>query len=984
MNRRDFMKLTGMATASRANINWVMLIYFCSGACSLIDEVVWVRLLKLTLGNTVYASSIVVSMFMGGLALGALIMSRFADRIKRPLRLYTLLEVCATLSALSLPFVLRLADAAYRWYFVKFEPSPSELMIVQVLLSAAILLVPAMVMGSTLPLLGRYITQLKKQVGHLVGRLYALNTLGAALGCFLAGYVLVRLAGVMGTLYIAAAINMLVACGGAVLSRYHDIIEKPQEVFEPVPQEEIAIEHHGKGTGFILILAFFVSGLISIGYELIWMRSIVIHLGGFTYVFAAVLTMYLLGNVIGAWIGSRLSKRLKQPAAGFGISLSCLGLSGIFYIPSLVLWASQDTVSTFGRQVSSSAILFMVSPLFHCAFLFLLPSIIMGIGFPLALQSWSNRDHRTGQTTGTVYGANTIGAVAGGIVTGFVLIPLLGVQLSIVVLGLLGLWLGTGMIQVFLSRYAFKWKIGWAVTAVGLSILVLSIPQDLFKRHLVKMQNTKLIDVKEGLTTTVSVHETARGELILATSGLQVGGDSLRGVQQMLGHLGLLLNQNTKTVLSVGFGTGETTACMAQHNTDRVDCVEISPELAEVALKRFRHINLGERLDDEINMIFMDAKNYLHLTPKRYDLIVNDSIDPVKFADNASLYTEEYFRNARDRLMPGGMFASYLPYGAMPVSSTDSILGTFVEVFPYVTIWFPVTAPGGHKFFYLAGSLEPQKFSPEYIDNILQQEGVRNTIGTINFYNSHYVLSCYIGDQDDLKRYLGGFHPNTDLKPFVEFNIERGMGASKWLAKFTEKLKPGSIFKHLDWKDLAPEQKEKWIQDFKSYSRAASALLAAQITKYPLFQLYEIYDVLELMPNHVSLLEQQNYSLYLSKSIMNSPSLDVTGFISNADELLEIHPEFGAGWLVKSMALQKQNKEAEALDAGKKAVQYAPYIVEAHYNLGTLLVKFRKTKEAVLHYRKALELARAAGNNEMVQKIQARLQHFNALQKQRQ
>ena len=112
MNRRDFMKLTGMATASRATINWVMLIYFCSGACSLIDEVVWVRLLKLTLGNTVYASSIVVSMFMGGLALGALIMSRFADRIKRPLRLYTLLEVCATLSALSLPFVLRLADWA--------------------------------------------------------------------------------------------------------------------------------------------------------------------------------------------------------------------------------------------------------------------------------------------------------------------------------------------------------------------------------------------------------------------------------------------------------------------------------------------------------------------------------------------------------------------------------------------------------------------------------------------------------------------------------------------------------------------------------------------------------------------------------------------------------------------------------------------------------------------------------------------------------
>ena len=117
------------------HIKWVMLIYFCSGACSLIDEVVWVRLIKLTLGNTVYASSIVVSTFMGGLALGALIMSRVADRIKRPLRLYAILEVCATFSALSLPWILQLADGAYRWIYTNYQFSPKELMIVQTIVS---------------------------------------------------------------------------------------------------------------------------------------------------------------------------------------------------------------------------------------------------------------------------------------------------------------------------------------------------------------------------------------------------------------------------------------------------------------------------------------------------------------------------------------------------------------------------------------------------------------------------------------------------------------------------------------------------------------------------------------------------------------------------------------------------------------------------------------------------------------------------------
>ncbi|MCK4306039.1 MAG: fused MFS/spermidine synthase, partial [Candidatus Eisenbacteria sp.] len=190
--------------AHSVGVRWITLIYFCSGICSLIDEVVWVRLLKLTLGNTVYASSIVISMFMGGLALGALLMTRFADRVERPLRLYALLEVCATFSALSLPIALRFADQGYRWFYTQAHPSPAGLLALQVIVSAVLLLVPAMVMGSTLPLLSRYVTAVHDRVGRLVGRLYALNMLGATLGTFLAGFVLIRSVGVMGTLYIAA------------------------------------------------------------------------------------------------------------------------------------------------------------------------------------------------------------------------------------------------------------------------------------------------------------------------------------------------------------------------------------------------------------------------------------------------------------------------------------------------------------------------------------------------------------------------------------------------------------------------------------------------------------------------------------------------------------------------------------------------------------------------------------------------------------
>lgn len=214
---------SGQALSSNSAVKWVLFIYFCSGMCSLIDEVVYVRLLKLTLSNTVYASSIVVSVFMGGLALGALIMGRYADRIVNRLRLYALLETCATISALSFPLALRIADKFYKWVYIALNPSPAILCLFQTLISTVILIIPAMMMGSTLPLLGRYITDTRNQVGWLVGGLYSLNMLGATLGCFLAGFVLIRMVGVMGTLYIAAAVNLLVAYGGWRLSRYDNI-----------------------------------------------------------------------------------------------------------------------------------------------------------------------------------------------------------------------------------------------------------------------------------------------------------------------------------------------------------------------------------------------------------------------------------------------------------------------------------------------------------------------------------------------------------------------------------------------------------------------------------------------------------------------------------------------------------------------------------------------------------------------------------------
>jgi spermidine synthase len=958
---------TNQKNSVNVALKLIVLIYFFSGICSLIDEVVWVRLLKLTLGNTVYASSIVVSVFMGGLALGSLIMSRYADQIKKRLLIYAVLEVCATIAALSLPLFLKLMDGAYQQFYVRYDPSPHILLLVQVIVSAILLLIPAMVMGSTLPLLGRYVTSLHERVGRLVGRLYALNMLGAALGCFLAGFILIRTVGVMGTIYIAAGINLLVAISGFTLSRSFDITSEVK--IKPVKPVNIKSSSNNTvaSNSFILMIAFFCSGLISIGYELLWMRSIVFVLGGPTYVFAAVLTIYLLGNVLGAWIGSILSKRLKYPAVAFGISLTCLGILGIFYINWLDIWQS-DILSAFVSATidfwESPMIRALFFPIFNSFFLFFIPAVAMGIGFPFALQAWSNYRHKVGQTTGVVYGVNTIGAVLGGLLVGFLFIPFLGVQRSVMLLGLTGLWLGIIIIIIFSTEVRFKWRISYLAIAVSITIVSFLIPSDLFKRQFISYttQETKVLAVKEGINTTVSVHEGESGELTLATSGIKVAGDypGFSITQKILGHLGIFLNKNTNKVLSVGFGTGESANCLSKHDLESIDIIEIAPELVDMSLKYFSHINSGEQLNEKnVHIKYMDAKNYLHLTDKHYDLIITDATNPRQIAENASLYTLEYFQNASDRLSPGGILGCWLPVNEIPVSCINSILGTIKEAFPYVTIWISLTAPSEYNFLYVVGSNEPQLFSPAYIDNELNKDNVRQSVEYINFYSSHDVLSCYICDQDGINNYLKDFNLNSDYTPFVEFNTDKNIKNPEkilWLKDFLKLVRQDNIYSKIDWSNISEEEQNNWIQVHKLYHNIADILINARVESNPLAILQSCFFGLKVMPDNIALKKLERHILGVIRNMIINNQINIDNLINHTTVMLQKIPVFGNAWLVRSWALYYKKDIKQALFAAENAVKYYPNSAMTQHNLGSVLMSIRLVDESIVHLKEAVKL----------------------------
>jgi len=798
----------------------------------------------------------------------------------------------------------------------KAAPTQKELLVVQVVISGLLVLGPSMLMGSTFPLLGRYVTSLESQTGRLVGRLYALNTLGAAVGCFMAGFVLIRSMGIMGTLYTAAIINIFVAFAGWFLSRFSRATvgekdkEEPHEIGHRPPSHGVNVEIAGTTSGggrmYVLLFAFFLSGLISISYELLWMRSIVHLLSGYTYVFSSVLTIYLLGNVIGAGIGSGLVKELKSPAAGFAVTLCLLGICGIFYLPLLIHWTS-DILPRIDREVelasmSISFSTYMIRPLVQSAFLFLLPSIMMGVGFPIALQAWA-------------------GNKASG-------------------------------------------RLGLLAVAVLATLIVAIMPTDMFET--VVQSNPRLprqlefVAAKEGVATTVSLHRDPREEtLYLYTSGQRVAGDTYfwRSDQKMLGHFGVLLNSKAKKVLSVGFGSGESTACMALHKIERADCVEIAPEIVELSSRFFRHINLGDKLNDEIGMIYMDAKNYIHLTDVKYDAIVNDSIHPKHFAENSSLYAREYFEDARERLNENGLFISWIPtHNVEPIYVINSIIGTMMEVFPHVTIWYMTPDPA--QYFLVVGSVQPQYFSPRHIEMELSKDGVRESLSEININNSMDVMSCYIGDENDLRRFIHSYTINSDFRPFIEFTTADRPSGSLMFRRFISSLRSNSVYEHIDWNGFSREQKSKWLSEYATVHNASNYLLASNGTSDPLKRLSYCMEGLAILPDNPALLslrirtEKEIFAVCSSK--INSNRTEEALLL--ADKMLKIYPHSAVAWLIKSLYMQNKGKFQEGLVAAETAVRLAPEMADAHFVLGSILCRTGRLDAAIAEYNNALLL----------------------------
>jgi spermidine synthase len=759
----------------------VFTFFLLSGATSLTLEVVWTRMLGTVFGNTVLAASTVVTSFMLGLALGSVLLGRWADRCRRPLALYGRLEVGVGLYTFLFPLLTTASGWFYGWFFRACEPGPVLLNGVRFVLSLAMLLPPTILMGGTLPVLGRFLGVRQDEPGREVGYLYGINTFGGVLGCFLAGFVLLEAVGVRGTLFLAGGTAMIVGVFALWLGA------RTGEEAKPVSPRAAGSLPAARGTpagqpaGFYLVLAAFgLTGFCALAFQMLWTRILLFLLTTTVYAFAAMLIAFLVGIALGSACSARfIVPRLRRPVLWFGIIEVLVALAGLASVPALARLNLIDAhVSSHFRMGGLTQLL--LTYLGDTLVVLFAPTFLMGVAFPIVTTGFLRGEPALGRRLGQIYAANTIGCVLGSVLAGFVLIPALGVHRSLLTVVAINLVVGVVLIGHASGPRDKSGPIGrswFAPLRWGIPLLALSAaafvftPADIFHQTINLFHNSsRIIFLKEHSTATVTVHDLPPRDRLLAVDGVDVAGLDLmlRTTQKLQGYIPLCLHPDPRHVVQIGFGSGETTRVGLELGVEDYTVVEVCPAVFDAG-PCFEAVNRGSYRDPRVHKLIMDGKNFALLSGRKFDIVMNDSIFPGSCGSSA-LYTIDHFRQCRERLAEGGLFSCWVPLDLRP-GELRMILRSFQAVFPHTSVW--VASNTLNKQGLILGSLAPLQIDFLRLKARLERPAIRADLAAVAIQDVYDFLDCHMCDAAAIRRMVERDPINSDNRPRLEFSCAR-------------------------------------------------------------------------------------------------------------------------------------------------------------------------------------------------------------------
>ncbi len=768
------------------------LIYFlflCSGLSGLIYQVVWVRVFGNVFGNTVYSASLVVAVFMLGLGAGSYVIGGWADRrhAARPGSLpaaYGALELAIGVIGLGisalLPSLVELsarvssyARAPNGWYVLS-----ASSYLARVAIAIALLTPITVLMGGTLTLLIRHVFRDDLDAGsRRIAMLYAVNTAGAALGCFLTDFVLVPAFGLLGTQFVAVSFNLVAAAGAFLVAR--NVGSTRSVRLQPdVVRQATSVGPPPSSLG-LTSLALALSGFAAMGMEILWFRHVSILLGGFRAVFSLLMTVILLGIGGGALAAGALHRRVARPAVwlmvvqGLFVALSLIGLMAAD-ARAIEHAVSVDRGFHVASGPESNATRTLQELWFNARPILLevgLPALMMGFGFPLANALTQRADRAVGRRAGVLYFSNTCGAVCGSLAAGFILLPALGIQGSATILATAA---ALAIVPLYFAMRPRGGLAGLTVAAltggVAAGVWLLLPPDYLVARAAPVLENERLIVRSEGLTEVVAVTEAPSQGRTLLTNGHPMSSTSRQSQRYMraLAHVPLLSIDRPEAVLVIGFGVGNTAHAATLHpSIRRVEVADLSRGILEHA-GLFSEVNRDVLSDPRVAVYVNDGRHHLQMQqPASFDLITLEP-PPIAYAGVAALYSTEFYALARSRLKSGGYLSQWLPAYQVPAPVTLAMVRAFVDVFPQT-----VLISGAEADLLLLGVNDSRiQIDPARVAGLLANApGVQADLQRLDLGTVREIVGAFVGSAGTLAQATRDITPVSDDRPIQEYGV---------------------------------------------------------------------------------------------------------------------------------------------------------------------------------------------------------------------
>jgi spermidine synthase len=859
-------------------------------------------------------------------------------------------------------------------------------------------------MGATLPALADAVVRSRTSLARPLGMLYGCNTVGAAVGASLAGFVLIEAFGVTLTRNLAIVINIGVGLVAFIATRR--LLSSPMTALTRVePAQPL------RQPGYAIILCYGVCGAAALVLEVVWTRTLVLYTGSTTYAFTAMLVLVLLGIALGSLLAARFADRFERLHATLAVVMAATAVAavaGFLLLPRVapVLEAWIVPEPSFRRLL---IVLFSVA-----ALAIWLPAMGFGAVFPIVARHQARGGRSVGFATGRAYAVNLLGAVAGAYAGGFVLIPSFGlygtlrVTAAVMFVAACVLWLSERAAVTERFRLAGASTLGLLTCAVA--VLPATAPL-----HAVA-SGESLVYYAEGASATVSVLRDQTGSKTLYIDRISVAGTDpvMQTDQKSLAHVPMLLHPAPRRVLTVGFGSGGASWSYTRYPTlEQVDCIEIAPEVVNAAphLHEANH-DLFEQ--PNYRVLFDDARAYLRHTTATYDIIATDCTD-LRYKGNASLYTKDYFGLCRRRLRSQGLVVVWMPLGGLSADLFKMALRTFSESLPHVSVWYMNNYPTHYVL--LIGSEKPHALNWDTLVQRIDIPAVRADLASIQLDNPFRLAATFLLDDAAYRRFVAGAEINSDERPLLEFRAPRVSGLFTGAENLRQLVMASGAALPPMQVTYGEAQRRTVVARLEPYVRAARLVneghvsyqtgqrdFNAAIEQYRAAAAVNPAD--HYLPQLIASTERtrdltreayraaaespdappaalHNYALSLLASQQPAEALtqfqrlvearpDLAGAHrdlaraaraagkpeearSAAERAVSLAPNDAAAHFELAQARLATGDQQGALDSFRRAAALDPSLAEAHFNAGTVLVALDRLDEARAAYRAGLE-----------------------------